>query len=140
MNQPNDVDITPEQTQQLFRYLLREANMRDYLRLYPDTQQRFAVLVQFMPAEQIAAALLALEQEEMPVSNIGKLVNTFNLTGTESAVALLLMAGYSLPDIAGIRNISRNTARNHLQNIFEKTETNRQPELIRRLHDLLGEN
>lgn len=131
--------ISPEQVQQLFRYLLRETSMQDYLKLYPDMENRFPALIAAMPRQFVSDTMRALEQTEIPKSQIEKLIAQFGLTNSESALALLLLAGHALADIADIRKISRNTVRNHMQNIYDKTATRRQAELIRRLHDFLQE-
>ncbi len=55
----------------------------------------------------------------------------FNLTPAESIVLERLVYGLSLQEIADTIGTSRNTVRNQLQVVFEKTGTNRQPELIR---------
>lgn len=131
--------MTPAQVDQLFQFLLREQSMRDYLKLYPDLQARFGAVLAALPESVIADTVALLEAAQIPPTRVEKLARAFELTAAESAVALLLMAGHGLAEIADIRQISRNTARNHLQCVFEKTQTTRQPELIRRLHDVLKE-
>jgi DNA-binding CsgD family transcriptional regulator len=139
MDTRSEDTISSDQIRQLFRYLLREASMRDYLELYPDMEQRFPALIAAMPDQFVADTLRALEQTETPETSAEKLAQTFGLTEAESALCLLLIAGHTLSDIAGIRKISRHTVRNHMQNTYDKTMTRKQPELIRRLHDLLDE-
>ena len=55
----------------------------------------------------------------------------FDLTPAESIVLERLVYGLSLQEIAEALGTSRNTVRNQLQVVFEKTGTNRQSELIR---------
>ncbi len=55
----------------------------------------------------------------------------FDLTPAESIVLERLVYGLSLQEIATTLGTSRNTVRNQLQVIFEKTGTNRQSDLIR---------
>ncbi|MFU2489482.1 response regulator transcription factor [Thauera sp. WH-1] len=55
----------------------------------------------------------------------------FNLTPTETAVALKLADGASLEEAAEALGIRRNTARAHLRAIFSKTGVRRQTELVR---------
>lgn len=57
----------------------------------------------------------------------------FALTARESEVADMLMAGHSIESAAAALEISRNTARIHLRQLFAKTETSRQSELVRLL-------
>lgn len=58
------------------------------------------------------------------------LAQVFGLTPTESAVAGRLAAGERLDAIAGALGISQTTVSFHLRNIFGKTRTNRQADLI----------
>jgi DNA-binding CsgD family transcriptional regulator/PAS domain-containing protein len=59
--------------------------------------------------------------------------NLFGLTPAESRLATQLVAGESLADIAEAGGLSRETLRNQLKAVFNKTETHRQGELIRLL-------
>jgi len=58
------------------------------------------------------------------------LAQIFGLTPTESAVAGRLAAGERLDAIAGALGISQTTVSFHLRNIFGKTRTNRQADVI----------
>ncbi len=58
------------------------------------------------------------------------LQNFFGLSRAESRVSAFLLAGYSLADIAGQLNRSRETVKSHLQSIYRKTNTSRQGELV----------
>jgi len=53
----------------------------------------------------------------------------WGLTAAEARLALLIARGLSLADAANELSVSRNTARNQLQGIFGKMQTNRQTEL-----------
>lgn len=55
----------------------------------------------------------------------------FNLTKSETALAMELANGLSLEEAAEVLNIRRNTARAHLRSIFSKTGVRRQTELVR---------
>jgi len=57
----------------------------------------------------------------------------FGMTRAEAQVCLHLFDGYSLPETADKLNISRNTAKTHLKNIFEKCQVSSQNQLIRLL-------
>lgn len=59
----------------------------------------------------------------------------FGLTPAEAAFAVEIAKGDGKPAAAERRGISFATARTHLSNIFEKTGTHRQAELIRLLLD-----
>lgn len=55
---------------------------------------------------------------------------SFRLTTAETAICQRLGAGLQLKEIASQLGISTNTARNHLQSVFDKTGINRQSDLI----------
>jgi DNA-binding CsgD family transcriptional regulator len=61
------------------------------------------------------------------------LSTAFDLSRREADLAALLLRGDSLAQAAERLAMSRNTARNHLQAIFRKTQTNSQAGLIRLL-------
>lgn len=63
----------------------------------------------------------------------------FGLTPAEADLARHLMGGGSLATYAARRQISRNTARNQLQMVFEKTGVNRQSALVRLLFETAAE-
>jgi DNA-binding CsgD family transcriptional regulator/PAS domain-containing protein len=62
-----------------------------------------------------------------------RLASLYGLTRTEAAVALQLLAGLDLAEIAGQRRISVPTARLHLHRILGKTGAARQSDLVRLL-------
>lgn len=68
-----------------------------------------------------------------PMDGIGNLNKTLSslwgLTKAEACLALLVARGTTLADAADQLTISRNTARNQLQSIFEKMRVKRQTEL-----------
>jgi len=58
------------------------------------------------------------------------LQSSFGLTAAEVGVCQQLTSGMQLKEVAQHLGISSNTARNHLQSVFEKTNINRQGDLI----------
>lgn len=73
-------------------------------------------------------------QQEVEVSTVEPVIaGLYGLTPAESRLAAMLMWGKSLSDVSGELQITRETARTHLRNIFAKTQTNRQSELVRLL-------
>lgn len=73
--------------------------------------------------------LIAVRAQETPA--IGRyLAATFGFSPREIAVLMPMLQGASLDDVAGSLGISVSTARTHLNNLFEKTATNRQAELV----------
>lgn len=61
----------------------------------------------------------------------------FDLSPREAEVAEAMLAGHSLESLCGLLEISRNTAKVHLQSIFRKTGTNRQSELVHLLSNVV---
>ncbi len=78
----------------------------------------------------VPAALLFIRDPERGGLSQLLLQDLFGLTPAEAAVAAALGAGKSVEDIARACRISVNTARTHLKNIFAKTGTRRQAELV----------
>lgn len=60
----------------------------------------------------------------------------FDLTPRELEVAEGLLDGHSIESLAVALGITRNTARVHLQSLFQKTGTNRQVDLVHLLADI----
>jgi DNA-binding NarL/FixJ family response regulator len=60
----------------------------------------------------------------------------YNLTKKESQLAEHLLNGYTLEEYCARRYVTLNTVRSQLKAIYHKTDTNRQPELIRLLSRL----
>ena len=108
-----------------------------------DKQVRLAYLV---AAENLPAVLKhigpgvrfgLLVAEPQSAERVRRLVQTsFNLANSEVAVAMRLTKGPALKETARVLKISPNTARNHLQSIFDKTGLNRQTDLILMLTQL----
>jgi DNA-binding CsgD family transcriptional regulator len=78
-------------------------------------------------------AVLANDPEHAPAIDVQMLRDWYDLTPAEARVAVLLASGFSLDEIVERLGIGANTARTHLKNIFGKTDTRRQGELIRLL-------
>lgn len=68
-----------------------------------------------------------------PPIDPGLLYAVFGLTPAESRVATLLAEGLVLKQIAQVQGTQHETVRKQLRSIFQKTSTNRQPELVRLL-------
>lgn len=61
----------------------------------------------------------------------GVLRQSFDLTEVEAEVAMALAQGMNPAEISRQRGVSRTTTAFHLRNLFAKTGTRRQPELVR---------
>lgn len=80
-----------------------------------------------------AAIVILTDPEQEAEARPSRLARLFDLTPREAALAALLMEGNGLHEIAEQLRLSRNTARQHLSQVFEKTGTHRQAELVRLL-------
>jgi DNA-binding CsgD family transcriptional regulator len=78
--------------------------------------------------------IVAARNHKASFANIDHLRDWFNLTPAEARLAATLGEGGSLEDFAITRGISLNAARFLLKGIFAKTGTNRQPQLVARIH------
>lgn len=108
----------------------------DYARLYPSAPQRTAEIVAAIAADYEASGVsLIFEVPDAPAKRIERLRSEFGLTGSEATLALHIADGGDMGSYAEARGISRNTVRNQLQMVFEKTGTRRQAELVRLLAD-----
>jgi len=77
--------------------------------------------------------LIFYHPESAPVIDSSLLFAVFGLTPAESRVASLLAQGLSLKEIAALQGTQHETVRKQLKSIYQKTSTNRQPDLIRLL-------
>jgi len=68
-----------------------------------------------------------------PAIDASLLYAVFGLTPAEARIATLLADGLSLKEIARVQGTQHDTVRKQLRSIYQKTSTNRQPELIRLL-------
>ncbi len=102
----------------------------------PNRPPLTVLVAPFRPAQEgagapVPAALLFLrDPERAPGSPSAALQQLFGLTAAEATIANYLTRGRSLTEIAARHNLSLNTLRTHLRNIFSKTGTNRQAELV----------
>ncbi|MGH7108305.1 MAG: helix-turn-helix transcriptional regulator [Acetobacteraceae bacterium] len=76
------------------------------------------------------AAIIFLRDPESPCPSGRALQGLFGLTPCEAAVAAALASGRGVDDLAAGVGITLNTARTHLKNIFAKTGTSRQAQLV----------
>jgi DNA-binding CsgD family transcriptional regulator len=81
-------------------------------------------------------AFLTDPDQRTPIA-AGVLEMAYGLTGAEIRLAEHLLNGETLTHAAELLDISHNTARTHLQRVYQKTGTNHQGDLIRLLHTVL---
>ena len=84
----------------------------------------------------VACALVRLIELDMRPEHLSEHSHLFDLSPRETEIASALLEGHSIESMAATLGVSRNTARNHVQALFRKTQTNRQSDLIRLLDRL----
>lgn len=77
--------------------------------------------------------LMFYHPQSAPAIDPGLLYAVFGLSPAESRIAAMLAEGLSLKQIARVNGTQHETVRKQLRAIYQKTATNRQPELIRLL-------
>lgn len=114
----------------------RSPVLNDYARLYPSAKRRAVDIVTGLAADYEAQGMsMLIETADPPEARIDNLRAHFDLTASEAALALHIAQGGNLAGYAEARGISRNTARNQLQVVFDKTGARRQAELVKLLAD-----
>ena len=89
------------------------------------------------PADQRAAVVVFVTDPDRSANVAGRqLVDLFGLTPAEAQLAVALLAGRRLGQIAVERGVTISTTRNQLRAVLAKTGTNRQADLVRLLATL----
>jgi DNA-binding CsgD family transcriptional regulator len=94
----------------------------------PLRRQDFACL-----APVAHSVIFVFDEAANPPSPIRLIAELYGLTPAESRLAEALLAGQSLADYGDWAGLTRNTLKTHLRSLFNKTDTARQSELVRRL-------
>jgi DNA-binding CsgD family transcriptional regulator len=84
------------------------------------------------------ALVLTLDSSACSNTTADDLYRLYRLTSTESRLARLLMEGKALEDCCCELGIDLSTGKNHLKQIFKKTRTRRQSELVMLLFKSIG--
>lgn len=117
----------------------RSVELKRFRKAYPGSDKRFREIEKIAPDELKPILGHVLELMDVPEDDdYSELSQFFGFTGAEAKLALYLMAGGSLSAFAKENGISRNTARNQLQVVFQKTNVRRQAELVALLRDTAG--
>jgi DNA-binding NarL/FixJ family response regulator len=101
----------------------RSSGGRPYLVLVPGQRTE--------EGEPEAVVLLLIDTEQRTKISGDTLVRLYNLTPAETRVALMLIDGKRLDQIAEELEVAQTTVVFHLKNLFRKTETHRQADLVR---------
>lgn len=80
-----------------------------------------------------AVAVFIRDPADSPQASRNLLRSLFQLTRTETEVAMLVMDGQTLDETAEALGVSRNTVRAHLRGVFAKTGATRQAQLVKTL-------
>jgi DNA-binding CsgD family transcriptional regulator/PAS domain-containing protein len=117
-----------------------EASQFRSLRIADGNDAVYAFYTMLSPQREMGAfglrpvvMLLFYHPESAPAIDASLLYAVFGLTPAESRIATLLAEGLSLKEIAAAQGTRHDTVRKQLRSIYQKTSTNRQPELIRLL-------
>lgn len=84
-------------------------------------------------ARRPAVAVFIRDPNDSPQASRHLLRSLFQLTRTETEVAMLMMDGLTLDESAERLCLSRNTVRAHLRGVFAKTGATRQAQLVKTL-------
>lgn len=84
-------------------------------------------------ARRPAVAVFIRDPSDSPQASRRLLRSLFQLTRTETEVAMLMMDGLTLDECAERLGVSRNTVRAHLRGVFAKTGATRQAQLVKTL-------
>ena len=99
----------------------------------PDSVQNFILLIGRVADEccgRPAAMVLIVDPESRHMPEPGLLQKALGLTPKEAEFAALLAKGLRRDEIAEIMGVSQTTIAYHLKNLFAKTATNRQSDLV----------
>src|SRR5436189_5206348 len=66
-----------------------------------------------------------------PAAPAGVIANAYKLTPAEMRVLMMIVQIGGVPEIAPVLGISETTVKTHLQHVFEKTDTQRQADLVK---------
>lgn len=110
--------------------------VNEYARLYPSAKQRAVDIVTGLSADYEAQGMsILIETTDTQEVRLERLRAHYDLTLSEAALALHIADGGKMVGYVEVRGITRNTARNQLQQVFDKTGARRQAELVRLLAD-----
>lgn len=80
-----------------------------------------------------SALIMIVSPDKHPVPSLETLKQAYDLTPSEAKLAQVLATGIGLDEAADQSGLTIETARTYLKRVFRKTETSRQPELVRLL-------
>ena len=128
----DDLDRLKNQANGRAALLLEQSvELRRFRHAYPHYEARLKEIASDAPddireaLEHVVAQFSQAENDDDP-----EIIRFFNLTAAEGRLAAWLMTGGNLSEYASEVGVTRNTARNQLQSVFQKVQVNRQAELV----------
>lgn len=101
----------------------------------PSLKRPLSVLIGPLPRPPAAggpsAALYISDPDDLPLVPVEQLARLLDLTPSEARLAHSLALGHSVEEAAGLSEITVSTARTYLKQVFAKTGTARQAELVK---------
>ena len=89
------------------------------------------------PADEVAALIYVFRPESFRVRDLDPLCHLFGLSRAETRLVSHLLRGRTVTEAAEDMRIKLETARTYLKQVFAKTETHRQADLMTLLHQYL---
>jgi DNA-binding CsgD family transcriptional regulator len=104
-------------------------NLNPYIEIYPSVPERLDAIAVWLSGNlsRVGLKMSIIEERRQGSSDV------HGLTRAEQKLARHLCGGATMRQYAEIHGLSRNTVRNQLQSIFQKTGTHRQSDLVRAL-------
>lgn len=129
---------TPAETSALLRMAARAATEGESGALplsRPSLKRPLSVLVSALPPARVgaepAAILYVADPDDLPLAPPEQLAGLLDLTPAEARIAHSLALGHSLEAAAALSGVTVSTARTYLKQVFVKTGTSRQAELVK---------
>jgi DNA-binding CsgD family transcriptional regulator/PAS domain-containing protein len=123
-----------------------DKDMREHSLAIPDVDGGSGYVATLLPLERgqrsaimapfaASVAVFTKDPDRAPLMPGEAFARLYRLTGAELRVLMALAQGLGATEAAGMLGISEPTVRSHLQHIFAKTDTPRQADLLRLLHN-----
>jgi DNA-binding CsgD family transcriptional regulator len=81
----------------------------------------------------VRSAIFILDTISITLPKVESLAKLLGLTKTEATLAINMLNGKNISEIAGERNVSDNTIRSQVKSVFKKTDAHSQAQLIRKI-------
>lgn len=129
---------TPAETSALLRLVARALAEGESAALplsRPSLKRPLSVLISPLPPAreggEPSVALYVADPDDLPLAPPEQLAGLLDLTPAEARIAHSLALGHSLEEAAALSGVTVSTARTYLKQVFVKTGTSRQAELVK---------